>query len=237
MRSLFLAATLAATFTAGLASAASIVTNGDFETSFATPGIRNGGQTFDDLNVSGPSWNIWTAIPGWTNTSGAGIEIQSDRTLRQIDAQSGSHYVELDSNNNSSMAQDIMLGTGLHQLSFYYSPRTANVLSNGISFGIDGVLASENVIGPNAEAGYAVGTWTQITRDFTVTTAGTYTLSFGALTRSDSIGGLLDTVSVTALTPPGGGTPVAPVPLPAGMVLMASGLAGLAGIRRFRKAS
>lgn len=216
---------VAALFTAvtGAAHATTIVENGDFETSFSGGGIRNGGQTFDQLNVSGPSWNIWNSIPGWTTTSGAGIEIQSDRTLNTINAHSGNHYIELDSNNNTSMTQQVYLDIGEYDLSFYYSPRTGDAGTNGVEFSIAGLLAAETITGPDVQTGTAVGQWTEVSRTFDVTSAGLYDLTFGAVGTSNSLGGFIDTVSIQTTTP---------VPLPAGFVLLGSAAVGMTMLRK-----
>jgi hypothetical protein len=205
------------------ASAASIVVNGSFETGVPgnTAGLNNG-ALFGNLNNSGPSWDRWTAINGWTTTSGSGIEVQSNRTLDTIDAQDGTHYVELDSNSNSSMAQTLSLGVGKYLLSFWYSPRTSDPATNGIEYAI-GTIAGGKVKN-GVPVGANVGTWIQIKTLFDVVKAGNYKLQFAAVGTNDTYGGLIDNVSV------------APVPLPAaGFGLMAA-LGGLAAVRRRRKA-
>lgn len=219
---------------AGIAAApsqsdASPVLNGSFETPFAGAGIRNGGQSFERLQ-SGPgaSWNIWQSIPGWTSAFGAGIEIQSNRTLGQIDAFDGQHYVELDSNDNSSMFQDVLLNRGAHMLSFMYSPRTGNPATNGIDYALSGLFGG-SVSGPGLET--PLGAWTRVTQVFNVAAAGTYRLSFAASGRNDSYGGLIDAVSI-APDPAGA---LSEVPLPAGLVLLASAGAALLSSRYRRR--
>lgn len=204
------------------ASAASLVVNGSFETGVPgnTTGLNNG-ALFGNLNNSGPSWDRWTSINGWTTTSGSGIEIQSNRTLDTIDAQDGTHYVELDSNSNSSMAQTLSLGVGKYLLSFWYSPRTPDPATNGIEYAIGSIAGGKAKNG--VPVGANVGTWVQIKTLFDVVKAGDYKLQFAAVGANDTYGGLIDNVSV------------APVPLPAaGFGLMAA-LGGLAAIRRRRK--
>ena len=204
------------------ASAASLVVNGSFETGIPgnTAGLNNG-ALFGNLNNSGPSWDRWTSINGWTTTSGSGIEIQSNRTLDTVDAQDGTHYVELDSNSNSSMAQTLSLGVGKYLLSFWYSPRTSDPATNGIEYAI-GTIAGGKVKN-GVPVGANVGTWVQIKTLFDVVKAGDYKLQFAAVGTNDTYGGLIDNVSV------------APVPIPAaGFGLMAA-LGGLATMRRRRK--
>ena len=203
------------------AQAATIVQNGSFESGVPgnAPGLNFGSQ-FSNLN-SGPgsSWDMWNAINGWTKTNGSGIEVQSNRTLSTIDAHSGVHYVELDSNRNSRMVQQVALNVGRYVLSFWYSPRTASS-TNGIEYAV-GTFTGGSVNYHNPLAAVP-GVWTLITHNFLVTQAGTYDLAFAANGRSDSYGGLLDDVSI------------APVPVPAAGLGLMAGL-GLLGALRRRK--
>ena len=150
-----------------------------------------------------------------------GIEIQTKRTLG-LTPYEGDYYAELDSRNNSSIMQDLMLSAGKYILSFAYAPRTNDANTNGIKFGVEGVF--EDVItGPTADI--LKKQWTLVTTEFTVAQAGSYSLFFKADGKSNSYGGLIDDI---ALTP-------APVPLPAAGLLLLGGLGGLAAMRRKRK--
>ncbi len=218
--------TLATLATASLflvapASAASLLINGSFET--GVPGNKaglNNGALFSNLNTSGPSWDRWKKIDGWRTVSGSGIEIQSNRTLSTIDAQDGTHYVELDSNSNSRMVQTVALTAGNYILSFWYSPRTANAQTNPIEYNLGGIVGGRVT---NGYLGATVGTWTQILQTVTIAANGTYDLYFAAAGLSDSYGGLIDNVDL------------APVPLPAaGLGLMAA-LGGLGALRKRRQ--
>lgn len=206
-----------------LAHASPIVTNGGFES--GVPGNKKGlnnGALFANLNTSGPSWDRWLAINGWRRTYGSGIEVQSNRTLSTIDAQEGTHYVELDSNSNSGMKQTLNLGVGDYVLKFWYSPRTPQANTNGIEYAVGSLTGG--YVTTNKPTGAVVGVWTEIISKFRVGTRGSYDLNFSATGLSDSYGGLIDNVSV------------APVPLPAaGLGLMAA-LGGLASLKRRRKA-
>lgn len=214
-------------------SAATIVQNGSFETGVPgnTTGLNNG-QTYGTMPGVGGGWDRWTALDGWTTISGSGIEVQTNRTLGSIDAQDGNYYLEMDSNGNSSMAQDITLGVGRYLLEFFYSPRTGVASDNGISFGVNDLsgfptvvsLLVGSVTGPSVSSGTAVGTWTKVSALFDVATAGSYQLTFEAIGTSNSIGGLIDNVSVSAV----------PVPAAGGLLLAAMG--GLAALKRRRRA-
>ena len=220
---LFSAAAVALMAFSAAATASTIVTNGGFESGVPRnkKGLQNG-ALFGNLNSSGPSWDRWLAINGWTRTYGSGIEVQSNRTLSTIDAQEGTHYVELDSNSNSGMRQTLKLGHGDYVLSFWYSPRTSNPKTNGIEYAVGNLTGG--YVTTNRPVSAVVGVWTQIFSKFSVAKRGAYDLKFSATGVSDSYGGLLDNVSV------------APVPLPAaGFGLMAA-LGGLASLKRRRKA-
>lgn len=225
----FSAAVVIGLLTMGTANSASLLTNGSFEDSTAVTG-KNNGATFSQLNTGpGASWDVWDNLNGWTKGSGSGIEVQSNRTLGSIDAQEGVHYVELDSNNNSSMFQDVFLAAGDYVLSFFYSPRTGNANTNGIDVSLGGVY-SESFAGPGGALGSAVGTWSAIVRNITVGTDDTYRLTFGATLANDSYGGLIDNVALVGTN----GTP-APVPLPAPALLLGAALGGLGLTRKMRK--
>lgn len=209
-----------------LAAGAATVQNGSFE---IDPGVKSQGvgnhgkgSTFADMPTSGNSWGIWQdAYPGWDTDDVNGIEIQTKRTLG-LTPYEGDYYAELDSRNNSSIMQDLMLSAGKYILSFAYAPRTNDANTNGIKFGVEGVF--EDVItGPTADI--LKKQWTLVTTEFTVAQAGSYSLFFKADGHSNSYGGLIDDI---ALTP-------APVPLPAAGLLLLGGLGGLAAMRRKRK--
>ena len=199
---------------AGPASAA-VVVNGSFEQDPGTIGLY--GNTFGSLATPGePSWDIFTSLPGWTTKAGDGIEVQTAETI-PLAPQDGNHYIELDGNQNSSISQTIALGVGHYLLSFWYSPRQTSTTTNEISFGVS-TLFLGGVNGPSAQ--YPIGVWTEVVREFVVTTAGNYNLFFDASSESDSYGGFIDNVQVAS------------VPLPAGGLLLIGAIGGLAALRR-----
>lgn len=191
------------------ANAATVVQNGSFE-------------SYNAAQLNSAGWGVFNSIPGWTTTSGAGIEIQTNPTLGSINAQDGYAYVELDSNNNSSMMQSVYLTVGRYALSFYYSPRNATVGDNGIDYSIANL--SGNISGPGSNPVTGVGFWTGINSEFVVGAAGNYNLNFAATGTSNSLGGFVDNVSIAA------------VPVPAAGFLLFGALGGLAALRRRRKA-
>lgn len=191
------------------ASAASIVTNGSFEVGTA--------------GVITPNWAIFAGgLPGWTTTSG-GIEIQTAGTVG-LTPYDGAHYAELDGNTNYTMSQTVTLGVGRYTMSFAYSPRLANAATNAVAYTLGsnllGSLFVSSVAGPGTAPVTAVGAWTLITTNFTVTTAGQYDLSFAGGGSSDSYGGFVDAVNIAA------------VPVPAGGLLLLGALGGITALRR-----
>lgn len=201
--------------------AATLIMNGSFEEAPSIRGQRGG--DFSSMAFRGRSWDIFDALPGWYSNIDE-IEIQTNRTLGQIDAADGQYYVELDANRNARISQDLFLRAGVYDLSFAYSPRMSNLGTNGLGLSLAGrfgTLLDESYDGPNGT--FQRGAWTQVTERFTVAQDGFFVLSFEGQGRSDSLGALLDDVSLAA------------VPLPAGAVLLMSGLAGLALVRRRRR--
>jgi hypothetical protein len=191
---------------------------------YATTIVENGSfEDFDATKLNGSGWHVYPSIPSWTAVSGAGIEIQTNPTLGTIDAQDGRAYVELDSDNNSSMTQFVNLNVGSYLLKFFYSPRNGDSGDNGIDYSIAGLTG--NISGPSVDPLTGVGFWTEISALFKVTTAGSYALNFAATGTSNSYGGFVDNVSV------------APVPVPAAGFLLFGALGGLAALRRRRKAA
>lgn len=222
------------------ATAATLI-NGDFE-SVSNPsevGLVHGRQ-LSTLANTGSGWDVYDTLPGWettvnnNNAMTAGIEIQTNRTLGSIDAHSGQHYVELDSHPNStngniansSMLQELTLDAGSYLLSFYYSPRTNTPATNGIRYKVLGSVGDADgfVTGPSV-APNVVGQWHRVEMLFDIASNQTdVDLIFSAGGTQDTLGGFIDTVAIAA------------VPLPAGGLLLITGLGALGFARRRKKA-
>lgn len=204
-------------------SQSAVVVNGSFEIApdVLSQGVagHGAGTSFENMPTSGSHWGIWTSgIAGW-RTDANGIELQNGRPF-DLTAADGDYYAELDTSANSRIMQDIFFEVGTYDLSFGYSPRTKNINSNDIEFGIGDILAGA-VSGPEGE--YTIGKFTTVTRRFEITEAGTHTLFFAGAGTSDSYGGFIDNVQLSA------------VPLPAGLLLLGTALAGFGIARRRRK--
>ncbi|MEN9437824.1 MAG: hypothetical protein RIR09_2479 [Pseudomonadota bacterium] len=177
---------------------ANLVTNGSFE---------------DNLQAAG-TWNIYSNLTGWTGISN--IELRNNVAGT---AQDGVNFVELDTTQNMSMKQTIT-GSGLYELSFWYSARP-NVAAGdnilGFSFGSLSGQVLQTTAGTNANV------WQQYTG--LVNLSGPTDLIFSALGTSNSYGGSLDNITVTAA-----------VPEPETYALLLAGLGLVGTIVRRRKA-
>lgn len=208
-------------------SAATLLVNGSFEVAPDAPSTS--GADFASLS-SGPgtNWSVFGSLPGWT-AGPNGIEVQTARTLGTIDPFHGQYYVELDVHRNTRIEQTVALDAGKYLFSFRYSPRTNDASSNGVGFRMGSAtetLFDATAFGPNPRLGFAVGKWSLIEREFSVTTAGLFTLSLAGLGRSDSLGALVDDVALVSV-----------VPLPAGVMFLLTGLGALGIARRNRRAA
>lgn len=196
----FICAAVAAS--AFAAHASNLVVNGSFE------------QVSAGNTQPAGSWSIYNNITGWSGTPN--IEV---RDHVAGDAQDGSNYVELDTNSNSGMSQ-VITGNGWYNLSFWFSPRERVAAgSNGIGFNF-GQLSGQVL---TSVAGAPSGNvWQQYSG--LVNLNGPTALTFFATGQSDSVGGSLDNVSVTAA-----------VPEPESYAMMLAGLGLMGAIVRRRK--
>lgn len=207
MRKVMSAAVTAATLAwAGSASAAPVILQSDFEEVAVNPG----------------NYVIVGSADGWTKGVGtAGIEVQNNAAGAPAPT-GGAKFVELDSNANSSMFYTFGVG-GSFEMSFLYSARPGvGAGSNGITLFLNNVML--NPPGEITGIGGPVTNWTSHTVNFTANAGDTIT--FWATGASDSYGGYLDNITISA------------VPEPATWAMMIAGF-GLAGgmVRSARRRS
>ena len=166
---------------------------------FAVPAsadiVINGG--FEDPGLQSHSYSYLHSIPGWTLASGPAIEVQNHVAGSPF---AGRQFVELDSSANSSMYQDLSTVVGrTYELSFAYSARPG-VAAN--STGIDVSWAGSSVASLALSGiGFHDTSWHVYTYDIKADST-TTRLQFSATGISDSYGGYLDAVKVSAVPEP-----------------------------------
>lgn len=159
--------------------------------------IKNGNFEKNGLNPG--NWAVTHTLDGWT-VGGEGVEVRNGVAGA---AKYGKNYLELDAYSNSWISQTIETVAGAqYDLTFYYAARENTAAStNGIDVFWNGKLL-EHVAQDNFTS-----TTNWIKHDLSMFAAGNLsTLQFRASGISDSYGGSLDNVSVTAAKVPEPGT-------------------------------
>lgn len=171
---------------------------------------------FDSTNFgSAPGFTTLSSYEGWTGGAN-GIEVQYNNTAGR--AFSGANFVELDTSANSSMSR--VIDAGNYILRYWYSDRPdVPARSNGISVLLNGVQSFTSVGGNGDDQ----TDWRRQTFAFNVSAP--TTLTFAALGTSDSRGGYIDSVSLSA------------VPEPASWAMMIAGFGMMGFALRNRKTS
>lgn len=188
----------------GAAQASNIVVNGSFE----NPAVASGNYILTDY------------LPGWKMDGDYKVEVRNDVAGKAYDL---NNYVELDSTKNGSIWQELTTVIGqTYQISFMYSPRMNQPAgTNPIAATWNGIALPGS---PYTGAGGSTGNeWVMYTFNV-VADSVLSTLKFSSGGSSDSYGGGLDAVSVSA------------VPLPGAALLFGSALLGV-GVLRRRKAA
>ncbi|MFZ5756031.1 MAG: carboxypeptidase regulatory-like domain-containing protein [Pseudomonadota bacterium] len=137
-------------------------------------------------------WGTFTAIAGWTAETAVPFEIQEQGFIRGFSCAHGNALLELDANANSGAYQDVVTEAGRgYTLRFQYSPRLIPLFTD--SSNVEVWWGSERI----ATLSGQVPGWKEYAFRVTATTA-TTRLTFRAAGRSDSFGGLIDNVQLTA---------------------------------------
>lgn len=204
---------------------ASFITNGSFEETVFADSSTSTGYIFNtDLQsyeTKNKAWDIFESIPGWSTTYGNGIELQKNVVTQ---SQNGQHHIELDSyqkgSSNAVMTQSInSLATGSdYLLEFYYKPRTNQANDNGINVywydaAVDFDISMEEIYAVDSTRS-EIPIWEKQSIIFTASSS-TMDLSFGAFGNQNTLGGLIDNVSLIK------------VPEPSILSLFLAGLVGL----------
>jgi hypothetical protein len=185
---------------------ASLITNGSFEQTVFNDNSTSIGAVFNKnlqtYNNNNNVWDVFYQLPGWVTTMGNGIELQKNIVTQ---SQDGSNHVELDSHingiSNTVMTQTIESLTVGNQylLEFYYKPRTINVNDNGINvFWYDSAID----FNLNLEAIFVADSTSLLTKDWALQSvtftakAQSMNLSFGSIGTQNTLGGLIDNVSL-----------------------------------------
>lgn len=151
-------------------------------------------STFEGV-PGGPTPGSFVILPsadGWTGNPD--IELQNN--VAGAPAPNGGQvFVELDAYFNSAMSR--VIGAGTYKLDYLYSPRPNIALnSNGIEVLLNGVS-----LGIQAQQGLGQTSWSQVFLGPFTATAGS-TLTFRAIGNSDSLGGYIDNITLTAVPEP-----------------------------------
>jgi hypothetical protein len=200
---------------APLAAQAELIVNGSFEAEVINAG----------------SWTVLPSLTGWSADASSGVEL---RNAVAGTAHQGANFVELDTNGgrfgnttfdnstNSSIWQTVATQAGqTYDLSWAYSPRS------GVAAPSNDILVYWNNTLLSTNTGSGVGNPNHVWTVFKIQVSGTGsdTLRFAAGGAADSLGGSLDSVSMTAA-----------VPEPGTYVLMLVGLAAVGFMVRCRTA-
>ena len=219
-------------FAASHTANASLIVNGSFEQLSFTDNSSEQGQVFStnlaDFEQKNRAWDVFYNLPGWQTSYGNGIELQKNVVTR---SQDGEYHVELDSHirgsSNSMMTQiidSLVIGQN-YLLEFYYKPRTNGNNDNGINVywhdanvSVDQSTPAQHVANGSRSS---IPNWQLQSVSFTATST-EMALSFASFGKQNTLGGLVDNVSLVAVSEP-----------PA--IALMLGAAAIFGVRRRQK--
>jgi hypothetical protein len=182
------------------AQAANLVSNGSFEANLMTSG----------------KWSTFQSLTDWSSTNR--VELRNNVAGK---AQDGFNFVELDVSGNSSISQTIF-ATGWVDLSFWYSARPkTGAATNDLTVNLGDFSA---IVLKGISNSTGSHNWQQFTQRIDLGNTGSAALTFAAAGASDSYGGSLDNISVSA------------VPEPGTYLMFLTGLGLLAAVNRRRTA-
>ena len=189
---------------------ATLITNGSFEqTSFENGSTATGAifkTDLQDYETKNKAWDVFTQLPGWVTSYGSGIELQKNVVTKSYH---GSNHVELDSHpkgsSNAVMTQTLksLVVGDEYLLEFFYKPRTNNQNDNGINVfwydaAIDFNIDMDAVFVADGTRGLTPN-WVHQSVSFTAQ-AQSMNLSFGAFGKQNTLGGLIDNVSLNSVS-------------------------------------
>jgi len=158
--------------------------------------------SFEDPDIPQNSFALFSSITGWTRFFGPSIEIQDRIAGNDLQpAFDGFQQLELDSTANTGIQQTITIpADGLYNLSLAYSPRPGLAASSAIVQ----VLWDGTIIGTFGQSGVGLTQLTWSVENLQIDAlAGDHVLGLQAAGTSDSLGGLVDAVSLNAVPEPG----------------------------------
>ena len=149
--------------------------------------------SFESSSVADNQFRVLPSIQGWTLYDGSGIQVERRNQFGR--AADGDAWVELDSDSNSTMYQNIDSVTGGgYKLSFQYSPRAGlSADTNQIQVYWEGRL-----LDTVTKAGGSQNQWQTFSYDVQADDRReTPTIAFRAVGRNDKVGGFIDDVVLT----------------------------------------